>query len=84
MAKATEAEQQLAIEEIAQKTQAAEALIREATVIADKAGISFYFSVERGMGGTYWPKLSEEESKSDENGYYNSDFQGWQSSSEDC
>ena len=64
-----------AIAKIAQFTKTAYEALGNAELLANEAGVSFDFSVEYGMGGTYY-------GNPDDN-YYNK-RQGWQSSSSSC
>lgn len=87
----TEQEQKEAMQQINQKTEAAMALIREAQALADKANVTFDFSLAYGMGGTYFPKLTDEQKEqakkeAEEKGrWYDSyENEGWQSSSSRC
>jgi hypothetical protein len=60
-------------EYIAIKVKEARAIIKDAEEIADRFNVSFTFSVEYGMGGTYAPAGSDEFVES-----------GWNSSSAQC
>lgn len=62
---------------IQDKLSVAYAAIREAEEIAEKYGLEFDFSLEYGMGGTYYPT-----NKADNE--WNSSYEGWVSSSEQC
>jgi|GEM_PF-3761306 seryl-tRNA synthetase len=68
-------------EKLANAVQRANDALQEATNIADKYGLSFNFGPAYGMGGTYYGR---ENADYDESDYYDSDEQGWVSSSEQC
>lgn len=69
---------------IEEKTKAAYALIKEAEAIADEAQVAFSFSLEYGMGGTYYPKRNPESTEATEGGDWYDSYEGWQSSSSQC
>lgn len=80
-----EKEVEKAAKEISEKTDAAMKLIREAEALADAAGIEFSFDVAYGMGGRYYPNLTDEQKKKlDDEGEYYNDAAGWQASSHSC
>lgn len=56
--------------------------LHEAEKIANEYGIVFSFSPAYGMGGTYYPPRNDDYNDSDD--WYDSDEQGWVSSSEQC
>ena len=56
----------------------ARSLITQAENIADENGITFTFSLEYGMGGTYYPHGRENDHE------WESSFEGWISSSSQC
>jgi hypothetical protein len=56
----------------------ARSLITQAENIADENGITFTFSLEYGMGGTYYPHGRENDHE------WESSFEGWVSSSSQC
>lgn len=56
------------------------AAIAEAQKLADETGVTFSFSVNYGMGGTYYPAKKTDE----DDGDWSSSSEGWISSSESC
>ena len=58
----------------------ARSLITQAENIADENGITFTFSLEYGMGGTYYPHGRENDGDDE----WDSSYEGWVSSSSQC
>ena len=54
--------------------------ITQAENIADENGITFTFSLEYGMGGTYYPHGREDDGDRE----WDSSYEGWVSSSSQC
>ena len=67
--------------EIDCKMKLAQALIKEAEVLADEHGLDFSINVAYGMGGWYTGKGNKEDWDSSE--YTEPDF-GWDASSQSC
>lgn len=58
----------------------ARSLITQAEDIADENGVTFSFSLEYGMGGTYYPHGREDDGDHE----WESSYEGWVSSSSQC
>lgn len=58
----------------------ARSLITQAEGIADDNGVTFSFSLEYGMGGTYYPHGREDDGDHE----WDSSYEGWVSSSSQC
>lgn len=69
-------------ESIAEKVRQAQRLLDEAAALADEHGISFDFRPAYGMGGTYYPKRTEEQREKATR--WESSNEGWRSSSSQC
>lgn len=67
---------------IAEKINAAQALINEAEEISNESGVGFDWDLAYGMGGWYNPK-PKDESEWTSSDYYEEDY-GWQASSQSC
>lgn len=69
---------------IAEKTEAARKLIKEAEEIANNTGCSFIFSVAYGMGGSYYPKPTGNPIVDADGDHRYDEEHGWVSSSANC
>ena len=65
-------------QQIADLLSQARSLISQAENIADENGVTFSFSLEYGMGGTYYPHGLENDHE------WESSFEGWVSNSSQC
>lgn len=70
--------------EIAEHTKAAMASLAKAQEISDRTGVSFYFSVDYGMGGTYKPAPVRSGEDWEQSTEWESSDIGWVSSSSNC
>lgn len=68
-------------EKLAAAVSEANEALNRATAVADEYGLDFKFGPAYGMGGTYYGAKDRDYDDSD---YYNSDEQGWVSSSAYC
>lgn len=75
---------QEASKEISKHVEDAYDSIKKAEDLADKFGIEFGFSLEYGMGGTYYPKANPDTEATEEEDDWKSSYEGWQSSSSMC
>jgi hypothetical protein len=74
-------DQKAAYEKIAELVKQAHEKIKEAEGLADEHGCEFSFSLEYGMGGTYYPKQKPDTEDADR---WESSDEGWVSSSARC
>jgi hypothetical protein len=74
------------VEKMASLVKKIKVAIEDAEKYANETGQHFSLNIEYGMGGTYYPPLTQKQKdKMEEAGeWYSSDGEGWQSSSSRC